>query len=86
MRVDRARGTVRDHPFNVAVGGDHLEKLHFKRDFLEFDGDAAFELRVGPSQILEMNIALLFAETDQAILFQRSDKKFSKPMNIFNIL
>ena len=85
MRVDRARGTVRDHPFNVAVGGDHLEKVHFKRDFLEFGGYAALELWVGPLQILEMNIALLFAETDQAILFQRSDKEFYKPMNVFNI-
>ena len=85
MRVDRARGTVRDHPFNVVVGGDHLEKLHFKRDFLELDGYAALELWVGPLQILEMNIALLFAETDQAILFQRSDKEFYKPMNVFNI-
>lgn len=52
MRVDRARGTVRDHPFNVVVGGDHLEKVHFKRDFLEFDGYAALELWVGPLQIL----------------------------------
>ena len=85
MRVDRARGTVRDHPFNVVVGGDHLEKVHFKRDFLEFGGYAALELWVGPLQILEMNIALLFAETDQAILFQRSDKEFYKPMNVFNI-
>ena len=32
-RVNRTWGTIRAHPFHVAVGGDHLEKLHFKRYF-----------------------------------------------------
>ncbi len=30
LRVNRTWGTIRDDPFNVAVRGDHLEKLHFK--------------------------------------------------------
>ena len=31
LRLDRALGTIRNHPVNVAVRGDYLEKLHFKR-------------------------------------------------------
>ena len=42
-------------------------------------------LKVITMQILEMNIALLLVETDQAILFQRSDKEFYNPMNVFHI-
>ena len=52
LRVDRTWGAIRDHPFNVAVRGDHLEKLHFKRDFLEFDGDAILELFGSPFDLL----------------------------------
>ncbi len=37
-----------DHPVNVAVCGDYLEKLHFKRDFLKFNGNNLLELFVSP--------------------------------------
>jgi len=52
LRVNRTWGTIRDDPFNVAVRGDHLEKLHFKRDFLKFDGQAVLELFVSPFDLL----------------------------------
>jgi hypothetical protein len=48
LRVDRTWGAIGDHPVNVAVRGDHLEKLHFKRDFLEFNGHTVLELFVRP--------------------------------------
>ncbi len=52
LRVNRTGGTIRDDPFNVAVRGDHLEKLYFKRDFLEFDGQAVLELFVSSFDLL----------------------------------
>ena len=78
-------GTIGDHPFNVAVRGDHLEKLHFKWDFFEFNGDAILELFGSPFNLLQMNIALLFSETDKAILFQSRHKKLVQSMNEFEI-
>jgi len=41
-----------DHPVNVAVCGDYLEKLHFKRDFLNFNGNTLLELFVSPCDFL----------------------------------
>ncbi len=41
-----------DHPVNVAVCGDDLEKLHFKRDFLKFNGNTLLELFVSPFDFL----------------------------------
>ena len=68
LRVDRTWGTIGDDPFNVTVLGDHLEKRHFKRDFLKFNGHAVLELFARPFQVLQMNVALFFADTDQAIV------------------
>ena len=67
LRVDRTWGTIGDDPFNVTVFGDHLEKLHFKRDFLKFNGHAVLKLMVRPLRFLEMNVALFFVDTDQTI-------------------
>jgi hypothetical protein len=39
LHVDRTWSTVSNDPFNVAVRGDYLEKLHFKPHFLEFNRD-----------------------------------------------
>ena len=64
LRVDRTWGSIRNHPFNVAVCGDHLEKLHFKGNFLEFNEKARFQLFSRPCQFLEMNITLFFTEAD----------------------
>ena len=52
LRVDRTWGAIRDHPFNVAVRGDHLEKLHFKWHFLKFDGDPIPKLFRSPFDLL----------------------------------
>jgi hypothetical protein len=38
-----------------------------------------------PFDLLQMNVVLLFAETDQTILFQGRHKKFVKPMNELEI-
>jgi hypothetical protein len=85
LRVDRTWGAIRDHPFNVAVRGDHLEKLHFKRDFLEFNRNTVLELFVRPFDLLSMNVALLFAKADQAIIFQSRHENFVKLMNKLEI-
>src|SRR5512135_2470960 len=81
QRINRTWGAIGDHPFNVAVGGDHLEKLHFKRYFFEFNCNPVSKLFVSPFDLLQMNIALLFAKADQAILFQGHHKKLYKSMN-----
>jgi len=83
--INRTWGAIGDHPFNVAVCGDYLEKLHFKRYFLEFNRNAVSELFVSPFDLLQMNIALLFAKADQAILFQGRHKELSKSMNKLEI-
>lgn len=70
-RVDRTWGAVRDHPVDVAVRGDSLEKLHGKRYFLESDREAISELFAGPFDQLPMDMAWLLAKTDSAILLQR---------------
>jgi len=69
LRVGRTRGTTRDHSFNVAVRGDHLEKLHFKGDFFELNRNLILELFAGLFDLLEVNAALLFTEADEAIFF-----------------
>jgi len=84
LRVDRTWGTICDHPFNVAVRGDHLEKLHFKRDFLEFNGDAIL-LFGSPFDLLQMNVALLLTEADEAIFFQGGHKKLAQSMKEFEV-
>ncbi len=86
LRVDRTWGAIGDHPFNVAVRGDHLEKLHGKRDFLKFNRDAILDLFGSPFNLLQINIALLLTEADEAIFFESRDKKLAKPMNEFKIL
>ena len=85
LRVNRTWGTIRDHPFNVAVRGDHLEKLHFKRYFLEFDGEAILKVFGGPFDLLQMNVTWFWTQADEAIFFQRGHKKFVKPMNKLEI-
>ena len=52
LRVDRTWGAIRDDPFNVAVRDDPLEKLHLKRDFLEFNCNSVLELFVRPFELL----------------------------------
>jgi hypothetical protein len=84
-RVDRALGTIRDHPVPVAVRGDSLEKRHFKRDFLEFNRDARWEWCISPLDRLQRDITLFLTQTDEAIFFQSSDKKLSNSMNQFDI-
>jgi hypothetical protein len=84
-RINRTWGAIGDHPCNVAVCGDHLEKLHFKRYFLEFNRKAVSELFVSPFDLLQMNIALLFAKADQAILLQGRHKELSKSINKLEI-
>jgi len=51
-RVNRTWGAIGDHPFNVAVCGDYLKKLHFKRYFLEFNRNAIPDLFVSPFDLL----------------------------------
>ena len=60
LRLNRTWGTIGDHSFNAAVCSDYLEKLHFKRNLLEFDGDSLLKLFRGPFNLLQMNIPLLF--------------------------
>ena len=81
LRVNRTWGAIRDHPFNVAIFSDYLEKLHCKRNFLEFDGDSFQKLFWGPFNLLQMNIPLLFTQTNEAIFFQSCHKKLAKSMN-----
>lgn len=52
LRVDRTWGTISDHPFNVTVCGDDLEKLQFKRNFLKFNRNTVLDLLVGPFDLL----------------------------------
>ena len=52
LRVNRAWGTIHNHPFNVTVWGNHLKKLHFKWDFFEFNGQTVLELFVRPLNLL----------------------------------
>lgn len=61
LRVDGLGGTIRDHPFNVAVRGDHLEKLHFKikRNFLQLDVDSIPKLFRRPFELFEVKVAAL---------------------------
>jgi len=54
--IDRTWCTIDDRPFNVAVRGDHLEKLHFKRNFLEFNGDAILEWFGSPFKVVTKNL------------------------------
>ena len=84
LRVDRTWGSIRNHPFNVAVCGDHLEKLHFKGNFLEFNGDALL-LFGSPFDLLQMNVALLLTEADEAIFFQGGHKKLAQSMKEFEV-
>ena len=84
-RVNRTWGAIRDHPFPVAVRGDHLEKLHFKRNFLEFDGDATLKVFGGPFELLPVNVAWFWTQADAAIFFQRRHQELVKPMNELEI-
>ena len=85
LRVNRTWGTIRDHPFTVTVHGDHLEKLHFKRYFLEFDGEATLKLFSGPFDLLQVNVAWFWTQANEVVFFQRGHKKFVKPMNKLEI-
>ncbi len=84
-RVDLTWGAIRDHPFNVAVRGDHLEKLHFKWDFLDFNSDAILEWFGSPFDLLQINVTLLLTEADEAIFFQVGHKKLAQSMNKLEI-
>src|SRR5512139_1096700 len=85
LRVDKTWGAIRDQPFNVAVRGDHLEKLHFKRYLLQFDGEAILKLFGGPFDLLQMNVTLFLTQADEAIFFQSRHKEVAKPMNKLEI-
>ena len=39
LRVNGTWRSIGNHPVNVAVGGDDLEKLHFEENFLELNRD-----------------------------------------------
>lgn len=47
-----------DHPVNVTIRSDYLEKLHFKWHFLELNGDAPLELLIGLLNLLQRNVTL----------------------------
>ena len=80
-RVKRTWGTIRDHPVNVAVRGDHLEKRHFKRYFLEFDGEATLKVFSGPVELWPVHVAWFWTQANAAVGVQRGHKKLVKPMN-----
>lgn len=68
---------IGDDPVNVAVCGNALEQLHFERNFFEFDNDAIFQLFFCPLDFIKMNIAAFFAQTYQAVRFERCVKNQS---------
>ena len=69
LRVHRTLGTIRDHPINVAICGDHLEKLHFKWNFFEFNANTRMKLFISPLNLLQRNVTLFLTQTDETILF-----------------
>lgn len=86
-RIHRTWGAIRNHPINVTVRGDPLEKLHLKRNFFQLNRYSIPELFLRPFYLLKMNIALLWTQTHTPILLQSSHKNICKPMNkleIFN--
>ena len=85
LRLNRTWVTIRDYPFNVAICSDSLEKLHCKRNFLEFDVDSFLKLFWSPFNLPQVNIVLLFTQTNETIFFQSRHKKFSKSMNKLEI-
>ena len=51
-RVDGPWGSIGNHPVNVTVWGDHLEKLHFEGNFFELDRNVLLKLLWRPLQIV----------------------------------
>ena len=66
--------SIGDDPVNVAVCGDYLEQSDQKRQFLEFDGHPVGDAVGCPVNVLNMNIALLLAERDQAVVLDGRDE------------
>ena len=69
LRIDRILATIRDHPVNITVRGDYLEKLRFKRHFLELNGDAPLELLISPLNLLQRNVTLFLTQADETVFF-----------------
>jgi len=65
--VDGTWGAIGNHPVNVAVWGDYLEKLHFERHFFELDLDALLKLLWCPVQLPQVKVAIAGLQADQAI-------------------
>src|SRR4029450_703493 len=84
-RGEVSGGIVRDHPINVTVLGDKLEELHEKGHFFEFYRDTGLQAFRGPVNVLEMNIAFLLADADQAIRFQGGIENATMTVDIFQI-
>ena len=68
-RIDRTLATIRDHPVNIAVRGDDLEKLHFKRHLLGLSGDTSLELLIGLLNLLQRNATLFLTQADETVFF-----------------
>ena len=68
-RIDKPGRTIRDHPINVTICSDPLEKLYFKRNFLQLDFHSMLEPFRRPLDLVEAKVAVPGAETDPPVFF-----------------
>ena len=78
--------SVGNHPFNVAIWCDNLEKTHEVRVVFELDNDAVFALFLRPNDVLQMDVSTLFAERHFPVAFERGHEVKSHAVDRFEVL